>query len=293
MCEYLNTQGQATTVWRNPSSTLAVDYADPSAATPPDSAGGGGGGGGVAPDARAPPNTGPEQKTPASRLIKCSDHQHANLYHWTTEGSNHCNSKTGELLINSYPAPGTSTKKNKRSKKKKRKVETPATTLDNSSYNVPLDEKPSFPDPLMWEHKHPPVSQCTSAVLLFCRSLYRLWKPTLRTVGQCLFGLAMLFLIAGIALCIWGYLGTAIRQFQIFGPVCIGIGVVVYIIGCILCCRDYPDYELNLKETERQEKARQAMKTLKQKEVIEWIQGEPEVYDEFKELAIQILNTHG
>ncbi len=103
----------------------------------------------------------------------------------------------------------------------------------------------------------------------------------------------MLFLIAGIALCIWGYLGTAIRQFQIFGPVCIGIGAVVYIIGCILCCRDYPDYEHNLKETERKEKARQAMKTLKQKEVIEWMQGEPEVYEEFKQLAIQILNTNG
>ena len=160
------------------------------------------------------------------------------------------------------------------------------------SPNQPTDEAQAT-DSLMWEASHPPVSQCTSAFLLFCRSIYRLWKPTLRTVGQCLFGLAMLFLIAGIALCIWGYLGTAIRPFQIFGPVCIGIGVVIYIIGCILCCRDYPDYEHNLKENEKKEKARQAIKILKQKDVIEWIQGEPEIYDEFKQLASQVLNTHG
>ncbi len=102
-----------------------------------------------------------------------------------------------------------------------------------------------------------------------------------------------MFLIAGIALCIWGYLGTAIPPFQIFGPVCIGIGIAVYIVGCILCCRDSPAYEQNLKEAERQEKARRAIKTLKQKEVIEWLQGEPEVYEDFKQLAIQVLNANG
>ena len=67
----------------------------------------------------------------------------------------------------------------------------------------------------------------------------------------------------------------------------------MYIIGCILCCGDYPDYEHNLKESERKEKARQAIKTLKQKDVIEWMQGEPEIYEEFKQLAVQVLNTHG
>ena len=103
----------------------------------------------------------------------------------------------------------------------------------------------------------------------------------------------MLFLIAGIALCIWGYLGTAIRLFQILGPVCIGIGIVVYIIGCILCCKEYPDYDVKLRETHRKAHIKEAIKTLKQTGVIQWIQGEPEVYEEFKELAMQVLNTNG
>ena len=119
------------------------------------------------------------------------------------------------------------------------------------------------------------------------------WPPTLRTIGQCLFGLAMMCIIAGIALCIWGYLGEAIRPFQIFGPVCIGGGLVIYVIGCILCCREYPSYEKNLIEAERQEKARKALNTLAQKEVIEWLQGEPDLYEEFRQISAQILNTHG
>ena len=103
----------------------------------------------------------------------------------------------------------------------------------------------------------------------------------------------MLFIIAGIALCIWGYLGTAIRPFQIFGPVCIGVGIAIYVLGCILCCREYPEYERSLRETERQEKVRRALKTMSEKEAIEWIQQEPEVYDDFRQLAMQILNNHG
>ena len=210
-----------------------------------------------------------------SKLFKCGDQRNKNLYHWAHD-CNHCTQ--GGLKINSCHSPDSSPRK---------KVVTVT-----ANHNQITDEV-KVTDSLMWEDSHPPVSQCTSAFLLFWRSIYRLWKPTLRTVGQCLFGLAMLFLIAGIALCIWGYLGTAIRPFQIFGPVCIGIGVIVYIIGCLLCCRDYPDYEHNLKESERKEKTRQAIKTLKQKDVIEWMQGEPEIYEEFKQLAVQVLNTHG
>ena len=114
---------------------------------------------------------------------------------------------------------------------------------------------------LMWEASHPQISPCTT-FLLSCKAFCRFCKPSLRTVGQCLFGLAMLFLIAGIALCIWGYLGTAIRPFQIFGPVCIGIGVVVYIIGCLLCCKEYPDYNAKLKETRSKAHVTEAIKNL-------------------------------
>ena len=144
----------------------------------------------------------------------------------------------------------------------------------------------------MWEENHPQVSPFTT-FLLSCKAFCRFCKPTLRTVGQCLFGLAMLFLIAGIALCIWGYLGTAITPFQLFGPICIGLGIVIYVIGCILCCKEYPDYDTKLKESQRKEAVTEALKTLKQVSLIQWMQGEPEIYEEFKELATRILNTNG
>ena len=91
---------------------------------------------------------------------------------------------------------------------------------------------PGQPDPckpihVMWvtAPSTQPQSPCTAAAAKFWRHFYRLAQPTLQTLGQCMFGLAMLFIIAGIALCIWGYVGTAIRPFQIFGPVCIGMSI--------------------------------------------------------------------
>ena len=102
----------------------------------------------------------------------------------------------------------------------------------------------------------------------------------------------MLFLIAGIALCIWGYLGTAIRSFQIFGPVSIGLGIVIYIIGCILCCKEYPD-DIKLKETQEREAVTEALNTLKQPGVLQWMQSDPEICEEFKDLATKVLNING
>ena len=63
-------------------------------------------------------------------------------------------------------------------------------------------------------------------------------------ISQLLFVVAMIFLLAGVAMCIWGYLGIAIRPFQIFGPACIGAGFSVYLFGCLLCCRHRSAYEV-------------------------------------------------
>ena len=100
----------------------------------------------------------------------------------------------------------------------------------------------------------------------------------------------MLFLIAGIALCIWGYLGTAIRSFQICGPASIALGVLLYIVGCALCCKEYPEYDVRQQQAQRKETVVQAIKTLRQPAVVQWIQGEPDVYEDFKNLAVQVLN---
>lgn len=125
------------------------------------------------------------------------------------------------------------------------------------------------------------------------RHLYQVALPTLRTLGQCMFGFAMLFIIAGIALCIWGYVGTAIKPFQIFGPLCIAIGCLIYVSGCILCCREYPAFERTLQRKAREEKTRRSIDFLGTPEVIEWIQTEPEVFEEFREISTRILYHHG
>lgn len=143
----------------------------------------------------------------------------------------------------------------------------------------------------MWISSEPlkPETQCASA----WRCFYRFAQPTLRTMGQCMFGLAMLIIIAGIALCIWGYVGAAIVQFQVLGPVCIGIGVLIYVVGCIMCCREYPAFEKALRVKAKQEKTRRAIELLADREVVEWIQEEPELYQQFKFVSDTIIQQHG
>ena len=67
-----------------------------------------------------------------------------------------------------------------------------------------------------------PTSPCTGAAKACCRHCYKFAIPALGLLGQCMFGIAMLFIISGVALCIWGYAGTSILSFQIAGPICIG-----------------------------------------------------------------------
>jgi hypothetical protein len=80
---------------------------------------------------------------------------------------------------------------------------------------------------------------------------------------------------------------------QIFGPVCVGVGLLIYVAGCVLCCREFPAFERTLARKAQQEHARQAVQLLAKPDVIDWIQGEPEVYDQFRLVAAKILNNHG
>ena len=122
-----------------------------------------------------------------------------------------------------------------------------------------------------------------------CRLLWRAAGPALRVLGQCMYGLAMLTIIAGIALCIWGYVGTPIRQFQIVGPLCIAVGVLVYVMGCVLCCREFPAFDRTLKRREKEEKIRQAVDLLGQAEIIEWIRSDPQLYNELRTKTSRVL----
>ena len=105
-----------------------------------------------------------------------------------------------------------------------------------------------------------------------------------------MFGVAMLLIMAGIALCIWGYVGEDIRPFQIFGPVSIGVGFVIYFIGCLLCCREYTAFEKSVQQRAKREKARKALQLLSDNEVVQWIQSEAEMYEDLKQVASQILS---
>ncbi|ELU01264.1 hypothetical protein CAPTEDRAFT_224312 [Capitella teleta] len=126
-----------------------------------------------------------------------------------------------------------------------------------------------------------------------CSGCARMLRPTLQALSQCMFGLAMLFLISGIALCIWGYVGTAIRPFQISGPVCIGAGCLIYVSGCVLCCRETPAFERTLERKAREDRTRRAIEVLAGSDVIDWIQSEPELYEDFRELSTRILHHPG
>ena len=127
---------------------------------------------------------------------------------------------------------------------------------------------------------------CTSCY----RRLYSVAQSLLPIFGQCMFGVAMLLIMAGIALCIWGYVGEDIRPFQIFGPVSIGVGFLIYFVGCLICCREYSAFERNAKERAKREKARRGLDILADEDIVQWIQNEPEMYDDFKQVAAQILN---
>lgn len=168
--------------------------------------------------------------------------------------------------------------------------------LPQEAETRPGKAEPCSPVYVMWvtaPNASQPQTPCAAAAQSCCRACYRIAQPTLRTLGQCMFGIAMLFIIAGIALCIWGYVGTPIRPFQIFGPVCVGIGLLIYVVGCVLCCRQFPAFERTLQKKAQQENARKAVELLGKAEVIDWIHGEPEVYEQFRLVAAKVLNNHG
>ena len=126
-----------------------------------------------------------------------------------------------------------------------------------------------------------------------CQPICRIFRPVYRIFSQCIFGFAMLFIIIGVALCIWGYIGEKIRAFQILGPSLIGSGLLVYVIGCVLCCKDYPVFAKKLQEKHRREKTDKILQFLSRPEVINYLRSEPKAYSEFKILSNKILNNHG
>ena len=112
--------------------------------------------------------------------------------------------------------------------------------------------------------------------------------PKFRFCGQCIFGLAIVFILAGIAFCIWGYLGVAIRPFQVSGPVCIGLGLLIYVVDCVLCWRGrQPDGGGGQNADE--DSLRTTIALLAKPGTAERIRSEPQLHEYFQRVSETIL----
>ena len=120
--------------------------------------------------------------------------------------------------------------------------------------------------------------------------VYRILVPTLKVFGQCMLGLAIILILIGVALCIWGYVGEPIRPFQIFGPLCIAIGLLIYISGCIMCCRKHPTCSRTLGDKVKKERIQEAITLLMDGGIISYIQKEPDLLEDFKEVTSRVLD---
>ena len=143
--------------------------------------------------------------------------------------------------------------------------------------------------PIMWVT----TSQTDTTLWTKClRHIHRHAEPTLRTCGQCMFCFAMLLVLSGIALCIWGFVGEPIYIFQIVGPTCIGCGFLIYFLGCMLCYRKHPQFERSIRIRSQNEKTRQIIDFLKNKDAVEIIQNGPNVLEDFREIASKIIYSN-
>ena len=126
-----------------------------------------------------------------------------------------------------------------------------------------------------------------------CTRLYTgFLAPFFYSTGQCGFGLAMISIIAGVTLCIWGFAGSSTRAFQIAGPLCITAGVLIYIIGCFVCCGECSNLENALAQKALENKTTNALGYLAKEEVIRWIQTEQNIFEEFRQVSVAILNSN-
>ena len=124
-----------------------------------------------------------------------------------------------------------------------------------------------------------------------CGRVYRIFlEPFFYAAGQCAFGIAMLSIITGVALCIWGYMGSSNDPFKIAGPLCIGIGVLIYVVGCFVCCGECSRYEKALAQRALENKTTSVLDHLAKDEVIRWMQSDQRVYEEFRQLSSSILD---
>ena len=151
-----------------------------------------------------------------------------------------------------------------------------------------LQESPSNSGVAIWvttpSKPKNPLQSC------FARIHIVLIQPFFYACGQFAFGFAMISIIAGIAMCIWGFVGSSIRPFQISGPLCISVGILIYIIGCFVTCGEFSHFQKALTQKALQDRTTHALNHLAKEEVIKWIQTEHETLEEFRQLSLVILN---
>ena len=131
---------------------------------------------------------------------------------------------------------------------------------------------------------HNPLQTCCARIYIV------LLKPFFYASGQFAFGFAMISIITGIAMCILGFVGSSIRPFQIAGPLCISVGILVYIIGCLVSCGEFSYFQNALTQKALHDRTTHALNHLAKEDVIKWIQTEHETLEEFRQLSLVILN---
>ena len=100
----------------------------------------------------------------------------------------------------------------------------------------------------------------------------------------------MISIVAGVTMCTWGYFGSSIRAYQIAGPLCIGVGALIYIIGCFVCCGKCLQFENALAHNTLKNRATAALNHLTKEEVIKWVQTERKVLESFQRLSSAVLD---
>ena len=100
----------------------------------------------------------------------------------------------------------------------------------------------------------------------------------------------MISVVAGATMYTSGYFGNSIRAYQIAGPLSIGVGILIYIIGCFVCCGKCLQFENALAHKSLKNKTTAALNHLAKEEVIKLVQTEQKVLEQFRRLSTAILD---
>ena len=115
--------------------------------------------------------------------------------------------------------------------------------------------------------------------------------PRLNAVGQCAFGIALLSITVGIYLCVWAFLGSSSLPLRIAGPICVRVGILIYVARCFVYCGECTHFHRAMSQNALESKTRDTLSHLATENVIKWIQSEQRILEEFRNLSSIILDN--